>query len=265
MCARYTLTAEEKELLKENNYKLIGDYNPDSNVAITDFGFIVTSDEPTLVQKMHFGIVPHDADSKSLRYDTWNIRSEEVMDKKTYAPLMKNRKTCLIIMDGFYEWHEEDNKEKQPWRFVVPGRKTFCCAGLWSRWVDPITGEDYDSFGIMTCKANETVGEIHEKKRMPVILDKADEHTWLNKKLSIDELLSLCVPYSDKKMHRYKVSKKVNKVSTKKIWNKGIELTLPLNTDEELKESMNTKQVKPRKPKDEKKLPPESNQGNLFG
>ncbi|RZK45535.1 MAG: hypothetical protein EOO97_00905, partial [Pedobacter sp.] len=92
MCARYTLTAEEKELLKENNYKLVGEYKPDSNVAITDFGFIVTSDEPTLVQKMHFGIVPHDAKSKSFGYDTWNIRSEEVMDKKTYAPLMKHRK-----------------------------------------------------------------------------------------------------------------------------------------------------------------------------
>jgi putative SOS response-associated peptidase YedK len=263
MCARYTLTAEEKELLKENNYKLVGEYNPDSNVAITDFGFIVTSDEPTLVQKMHFGIVPHDAKSKSFGYDTWNIRSEEVMEKKTYAPLMKHRKTCLVIMDGFYEWHEEGNGDKQPWRFVVPGRKTFCCAGLWSRWVDPTTGEDYDSFGIMTCQANETVGEIHEKKRMPVILKKADEHTWLNKKLSIEELLSLCVPFPDKDMHRYKVSKTVNKVSTKKAPNKSIDLTLPLNSDDEPKLLPKKQEVRLNKPKVNKKpLPPE--QPSLF-
>jgi putative SOS response-associated peptidase YedK len=263
MCARYTLTAEEKELLKENNYKLVGEYKPDSNVAITDFGFIVTSDEPTLVQKMHFGIVPHDAKSKSFGYDTWNIRSEEVMEKKTFAPLMKHRKTCLVIMDGFYEWHEESDGEKQPWRFVVPGMKTFCCAGLWSRWIDPITGEDYDSFGIMTCQANETVGEIHENKRMPVILKKTDEHTWLNKKLSVEELLSLCVPFADKDMHRYKVSKTVNKVSTKKAPNKSIDLTLPLNSDDDAKTLPKVQEVKLNKPKVNKKTPPPE-QSSLF-
>ncbi|MET3114825.1 putative SOS response-associated peptidase YedK [Pedobacter sp. CG_S7] len=236
MCARYTLTAEEKELLHESNYKLFGEYNPDSNVAITDFGFVVTSDQPTLVQKMHFGIVPHDAKTKTIGFDTWNIRSEEVVAKKTFEPLMRHRKTCLVIMDGFYEWQEEADGDKQPWKFIVPGRKTFCCAGLWSRWVDPLTGEIYDSFGIMTCKANHTVGEIHKKKRMPVILHKSDENTWLSKKLSIDELLSLCAPFPDNKMQRYIVSKKMNKVSTKKAPNKGLGLSLPLNNDKQRKQ-----------------------------
>ncbi|MEJ2883341.1 hypothetical protein [Pedobacter sp. GR22-6] len=39
-------------------------------------------------------------------------------------------------------------------------------------------------------------------------------------------------------MHRYRVGKKVNKVSTKKNPNKGIDLTLPLNTDEEPKKTL---------------------------
>lgn len=253
MCARFTLTAEEADFLKENPYHLVGAYEPDSNVAITDYGFVVTSDAPDLVQKMHFGIVPHDAESKTFGYDTWNIRSEGVMDKKTYRPLMVHRKTCLVIMDGFYEWKEEIKGDKEPWRFVVPGRKTFCCAGLWSRWVDRLTGEVYDSFGIMTCEANNVVGEIHEKKRMPVILHKSEEMIWLNKKLSVDELLALCVPFPDHKMQRYRVSKKVNKVSTKKTPNKGVELTLPLNTDEEVNLPIVTKEKVAKKPKVVKK------------
>lgn len=276
MCARYTLTAEEKQVLKENPYQMTGSYEPDSNVAITDFGYIVTSDEPTIVQKMHFGIVPHDAKDTTLKFDTWNIRSEEVMDKRTYAPLMKFRKTCLVIMDSFYEWKKEDDGERLPFRFTVPGRATFCCAGLWSRWADPITGEHYDSFGIMTCEANELVAEVHDKKRMPVILFKSDESMWLNKKLSIDELLSLCVPFPKEKMNRYRVSKKVNKVSTKKNPNKGVELTLPLNTDEEPERPIVPNVPKPKKTKDPKtwnsegkkkdqqQKPPESNQGDLF-
>lgn len=253
MCARFTLTAEEKDFLKENPYRLVGEYTTDSNVAITDYGFIVTSDEPTLVQKMHFGIVPHDAKSTKLTYDTWNIRSEEVMSKRTYQPLMTHRKTCLVIMDGFYEWKEDIKGDKEPWRFVVPGRKTFCCAGLWSRWVDPITKEVYDSFGIMTCEANKTVGEIHEKQRMPVILHKFEEMKWLNKKLSVDELLSLCVPFPDNKMHRYRVSKKVNKVSTRKAPNKEADLILPLNTDEVPRNPIKPKELVPKKPKTQKK------------
>lgn len=260
MCARFTLTAEEKDFLKENPYHLVGEYHPDGNVAITDFGFVVTSDQPDIVQKMHFGIVPHHAKTKTLSFDTWNIRSEEVMEKKTYRPLMVHRKTCLVIMDGFYEWKEEVKGDKEPWRFVVPGRKTFCCAGLWSRWVDPLSGEVYDSFGILTCEANHTVGEIHEKKRMPVILHKPEEMMWLNKKLSVDELLSLCVPFPDAKMERYRVSKKVNKVSTSKVSNKGTDLILPLNVDEE------PGQLEPPKKKETKKASvkkrPDSTQGS---
>jgi len=263
MCARYTLTTEEKELLQENKYKLVGEYHPDSNVAITDIGFVVTSDEPTLVQKMHFGIVHHYAKTKAIGFDTWNIRSEEVLTKKSYEPLMRHRKTCLVIMDGFYEWQEEANGEKQPWKFVVPVRKTFCCAGLWSRWVDQNTGEVYDSFGIMTCKANDTVGEVHQNKRMPVILHKSDENTWLNKKLSIDELLSLCVTFPDNKMQRYQVSKKVNKVSTIKVPNKGMELSLPLNKDMKANQLIVTKENEVYK-KQIRRKPEQPEQPNLF-
>jgi putative SOS response-associated peptidase YedK len=246
MCARYTLSAEEKQILKENPYQLVDGYEPDSNIAVTNPGYVVTADEPTLIQKMYFGIVAHDAAANRLTYDTWNIRSEEVMEKKTYRPLMKFRKTCLVIMDSFYEWQTVDG-EKLPYRFTVPGRKTFCCAGLWSRWVDPETGDQYDTFGIMTCKANDLVAEIHEKKRMPVILHKIDEAAWLNKKLSTDELLSLCVPFPDRLMCRYRVSQKVNKVSTAKSPNKGMDLTLPLNTDDERLKPVVRKQSRPGK------------------
>jgi len=261
MCVRYTLTAEEKQVLKENPYQMTGPYEPDANIAPTDFGFIVTSDEPDLIQRMHFGIIPHDAKTNKLTYDTWNIRSEEVMEKRTYKPLMVHRKTCLIIMDSFYEWQKKDS-ESLPYRFTVPGRKTFCVAGLWSRWIDP-AGEYYDTFGMMTCVANNLVGEIHEKKRMPVILHKIDEKNWLNKKLSVDELLALCVPFPDKWMHRYRVSKKVNKVSTKLNPNKGIELTLPLDFDEEAIKPVLPAEPKVKKPK-VPKAPPPPDQPDLF-
>lgn len=228
MCARYTLTAEEKEILKNNPYQLVGAYEPDANIAVTDGGLVITSDEPDIIQQMSFGIVPHTASSNVLTFDTWNIRSEEVMEKKTYAPLMKHRKTCLIIADSFYEWQKITDTDKRPYRFTNE-RKTFCFAGLWSQWVNPETGEKYRTFGIMTTEANKTVGEIHDKQRMPVILHRNEELRWLNKKLTVEQLLEMCKPYPDHLMSRTQVSKKVNKVSTKKSPNKGLDLIKPYN------------------------------------
>ncbi|MET3114626.1 putative SOS response-associated peptidase YedK [Pedobacter sp. CG_S7] len=233
MCARFTLTAEQKDILKSYPFQFTGEYQPDSNIAITESGFIITADEPDLIQRMGFGIIPYWAKSKRLEYDTWNIRSEEVMEKPTFAPLIENHKTCLVIADGFYEFEGLPDGRRQPWRFIVNNRKTFVMAGLWSEWVDPETNEAFRTFGIMTTVANKMVARIHKKKRMPVILPLKFEKRWLNKKLSSEELLKLCTTLPDASMSCFKVSPKVNKVSTKKMPNKGIDLAKPYNTDDE--------------------------------
>lgn len=277
MCARYTLTAEEKEILKENKYTLADEYKPDPNIAISDFGFVVTSDEPDLVQRMRFGIIPEDSETAHVDFATFNIRSEEVLDKPTFEPLIRFRQTCLIIADGFYEPETVSENDKRPWRFVTE-RKTFCFAGLWTQWTDPITGEVINSYAIMTCKSNNTVEEKHKKGRMPVILPKVYERMWLNKKLSVEELLSLCVPYPDHLMNCYRVSKKVNQRSTREKPNKDMSLIDPVE-DEPRQQNIFGADLPPKKePEKEPKTwnsqgkkkvkkqgPPSSDQGNLFG
>lgn len=271
MCARYTLTAEEKEILKENKYALTEDYKPDTNIAISDYGFVVTSDEPELIQRMRFGIIPEDSETAQVDFATFNVRSEEILDKPTFEPLIRSRKTCLIIADGFYEPETVTENDKRPWRFVTE-RKTFCFAGLWTAWTDPLTGEVINSYAILTCKSNNIVEEKHKKGRMPVILPKACEKMWLNKKLSVDELLALCVPYSNQLMSCYRVSKKVFQRG-----NKDEDLTKPV-VDEPRQQNIFGADLPERKepePKPKtwnnqgtkkvrKPEPPKSDQGNLF-
>ncbi len=229
MCVRYTLGAEEKEILKAHPYQIIGEYQPNYNLAPTNLGVIITADEPDILQHMRFGIVPYWAKSLKLTYDTWNIRSEDVLESKMYGPLIRNHKTCLIIADGFYEWFNA-KPERLPYRFTTE-RKTFCFAGLWSEWQDPETKEKFRSFGIMITEANKTVAEIHyEKPRMPVILPRNLERTWLNKSISPTELLTLCVPYPDSLMKRTRVDKRVNSVNKKDKPNNDAGLIFPLNT-----------------------------------
>ena len=229
MCARYTLTKSEKELLAAYNVKLPF-HEPNYNLAPTQLGLVITADEPEVAQAMHFGLIPHWAESTRLNFSTLNARSEEAAANRTWAPLLSHHKTCLVIADGFYEWDKKSGSSV-PYRFVLTDRDIFAFAGLWSQWKNKLTGDVYRSFSIMTTVANETVGKIHDPKfRMPVILDKAKESAWLSMELGVEGLLTLCQPYPDDAMRAYQVSTAVNTAAVKSVPNNKPEMILPLNS-----------------------------------
>jgi len=232
MCSRYTLSKKEKEILKAYQVELPPAIHPNYNLAPTQEGLVITADEPGIAQKMHFGLVPYWAESIKMDFSTLNARSEEAATRKTYAPLLKHHKTCLILADGFYEWDKKSGNPL-PYRFILKDRELFAFAGLWSQWKDKFSGEVYRSFTIMTTKANETVGKVHDPKfRMPVILDQHEEGLWLNKNLSVTELLSLCDAYPDNQMESFRVSTAVNGTVINKEHNNRPELMLPLSAQE---------------------------------
>lgn len=229
MCARYTLTKSEKELLKAYNVKL-PEFEPNYNIAPTQESLVITADEPELAQRMHFGLVPFWATDTKLTFSTLNARSEEAQTNRTWSPLLSHHKTCLVIADGFYEWDKKSGTSV-PYRFVLNDREVFAFAGLWSQWKNKLTNEVYRSFTIMTTKANETVGRVHDPKfRMPVILDQSEEKLWLSKELSVPDLISLCGPYPDDLFKAFQVSAAVNATVINKAHNNRPELILPLNS-----------------------------------
>lgn len=230
MCARYTLTRKQEEILKAFTASMMEPFAPNYNLAPTQNGLVITADEPSLVQPMHFGLIPYWAADTKLNIATLNARSEEVLEKKTYAPLITKHKTCLVLADGFYEWDRKSGKPL-PYRFELNDRPLFAFAGLWSQWKSKDGSQVYKSFTIMTTKANETVGKVHDPKfRMPVILEQQDERLWLDKQLSPTDLLQLCVPYPDDKMKAYRVSTDVNAATVKGAINNRPELMMPLNS-----------------------------------
>jgi putative SOS response-associated peptidase YedK len=125
-----------------------------------------------------------------------------------------------VLADGFYEWGEAADG-KQPYRITRADESPFAMAGLWTRWRPTVSQTDLSAFGdgagsedpdpvqtfcILTCAANETVGEIHD--RMPVILDPGTERKWL----TADESAAsdLLVPAPDASLSIYPVSRSVN-------------------------------------------------------
>jgi putative SOS response-associated peptidase YedK len=230
MCARYSLTREEKRLTALYYASLKEPYEPNYNLAPTQEGLVITSDEPGLIQPMHFGLVPYWAENTKLNISTLNARSEEVLEKKTFAPLIQKHKTCLVLADGFYEWDRKSGKPL-PYRFILKDRDLFAFAGLWSQWKSKDGSQIYRSFTIMTTQANQVVGKVHDPKfRMPVILNRFQEEFWLSKNVSPTDLLSLCQPYPDKLMEAYRVSTDINATVVKGVINNKPELMLPINS-----------------------------------
>ena len=62
---------------------------------------------------------------------------------------------------------------------VVKDKEIFSFAGIYSEWID--NKETCQTFSIITTDANELMSQIHNtKRRMPLIIAKEMENTWLN-------------------------------------------------------------------------------------
>jgi putative SOS response-associated peptidase YedK len=217
-------------ILEAFKIQISDEYKPNYNLAPTQNGLVITADEPDIAQPMHFGLIPYWAADTKPNISTINARSEEALEKKTYAPLIQKHKTCLVLADGFYEWDRKSSKPI-PYRFVLKDREIFSFAGLWSQWKSKDGSQVYRSFTIMTTEANNVVGKVHDPKfRMPVILDDYNERLWLDKELSPAALLNLCKPYPDDRMEAYQVDTAVNSTMIKGVINNKPELMLPLNS-----------------------------------
>ncbi len=72
-------------------------------------------------------------------------------------------------------------KRKDPMVHHHVENEILSIAGLYDEWTATGTGEKFSTFSIVTTDANDLMAEIHNSgKRMPVILDKFAEETWLN-------------------------------------------------------------------------------------
>ena len=138
----------------------------------------------TLVQKIqmyNWGLMPNWTNDLSFRKNTLNAKIETINIKPSFKDSIENR--CLILLDGFYEWQWLDvkGKKKQKYLITLPNGEPFALAGLWNIWIDKKTNEKLETYTILTTEANEHMSVIHNsKKRMPVILEKAEEKEWLD-------------------------------------------------------------------------------------
>ena len=204
MCGRFSLTSNEAEL--NLRFELEGGtapYVPRYNGAPTQMMAVITNEVPNKLSSFRWGLIPPWAKDISIGNKMINARAETITEKPSFrTPLFSKR--CLVPADGFFEWQQDSGK--QPFRIFVKSSSVFAMAGLWERWKSP-QGEIVNSFTIITTEANSFMQPIHN--RMPVILEKENEKTWLLS-TNPDEILQLLKPYPSSDMDAYTVTKLVN-------------------------------------------------------
>ncbi len=214
MCGRYSLVAGADQLALRFDFDAGGlDLAPDYNVAPTQSVLTVrAADGPGDDRRhreavlMRWGLIPSWARDKSIGHRMINARAEAVAERPSYRTALQRRR-CLVIADGFYEWQRE-GKARRPMRITLRSGEPFAFAGLWETWRDP-EGERIQSCTIITTTPNGLVSAIHG--RMPVILPPDLEDLWLDPDVKDSAILSdILAPYPAEYMRAYEVSALVN-------------------------------------------------------
>jgi putative SOS response-associated peptidase YedK len=152
--------------------------------------------EPPLTQARElvqgtWGLIPWFAKEPRVAYSTQNARSEELTQKASYKQPWARAQRCIIPAWTFDEPNWETGRNVW-WRFARADGQPWGLAGLWATWVDPATGEVFESSTMLTVNADACplMSRMHkpdprlaadaQDKRAVVPIDPADVDTWLH-------------------------------------------------------------------------------------
>ncbi len=211
MCGRFVKKSTKEELRARFGFQNTPPQNTlfDARYNIApsqEHPILIVMNDKRIVTSMKWGLVPYWAKDLKIGFKMINARAEGINEKPSFkAPLRKRR--CLIMADGFYEWHKIDKNTKVPYYFRLKSDEPFAFAGLWDEWKRD--GQTLRTFTIITTEPNEIMKPIHN--RMPVILAENDEAKWLDPELTEPkEVLPLLKQYPSDQMECYQVSTIVN-------------------------------------------------------
>ena len=209
MCGRYSLSHSKEKLEERFKVKMTEPWKPRYNVAPTQIMPVITNKNPTEFSFFKWGFIPGWSLNDASSLNMINARAETILSKAPFKQVMKTQR-CLIPADGFFEWKKQ-GKNKIAYRITLNSDDAMAFAGVWDSWERPRDGEIINTFSIITTESNQLMKEIHD--RMPVIIPKDLESTWLEEKLTETEIQMMLKPFDTDKMNCYKVNKIVNSTS----------------------------------------------------
>lgn len=211
MCGRFVRHSDLRLIEKTFNVDEIDagvENQANYNIAPTQLVLAVVASGRKRLTQFYWGLVPFWAKDRTVGQRMINARLETVDEKPSFRQAFQKRR-CLIVADGFYEWKGEKG-QKQPWLLSPAQGGPFGFAGLWETWRDE-EQKIYPSCTIITTAASDSIKDIHH--RMPVILTTQAHTRWLDTdNHDAAGLKSLLMNEHLKDLTRLAVSTRVNDV-----------------------------------------------------
>ena len=200
---------------------------------------LATKETKYKIQAAKWGLIPfwtkRQPDYGSMMR-TINCRDESLIENRGMWNTMKQRKRCIVVAEGFYEWLKKNNgKEKIPHFMKRKDGGLMCFAGLWDCVQYEGAEEKLYTYTIITTDSNKQVKFLHD--RMPVILEPGSEEMrmWLDPgKVGWNkELQGMLKPFQGE-LECYQVDKAVGKVG-----NNSPSFVVPIDSKENKKNIAN--------------------------
>ncbi len=219
MCYSTALRKQREEITKKLRHTFNADFEVSESFQpyyhLNGFSHgnlqIIKMGDLSCTHSSSWGLVPdwakNDPDAFRKKTNTLNARSESIFEKLSFK-ISAKEKRCLILADGFFEPHHQNNVPIPHFCFQPtmedPKGTLFMFAGLYNE-----LDSTHITATILTTAANGFFAELHnKKKRMPLILDETYYKDWLNPRLSqqsINELIA--TGFTDKSFKAHRVSR----------------------------------------------------------
>lgn len=202
MCGRYGFTDPDLFYDRFDIEVHLAELRDNYNVAPTQEMPVVERHSPNSAHIRYWGFKPGWSPKVLI-----NAQAEKLATSKAWSKAFRESR-CIVPASYFFEWQRLE-EGKQPFLIKLKNEKMFGFAGLLLTYHDE-NKKEQTGFVIITTTPNKTMEKIHN--RMPVILRKEDEDTWLNPdETDPDRLMKLLNPYPDEEMEAFPVSSLVNK------------------------------------------------------
>lgn len=229
MCGRYVQVTTVEKIEKRFNVTAdpeeAAEWQANVNVSPGEKAPVITSENPTELQWMHFGMRPHWAQKSMLLI---NARAEGdhnksnsmdytgakgIIQKPAFRKPIRSQR-CIIPADAFFEGPEKEKLSKPYLVYLKNKKRPFAFAGVYDEWVNEATGEVFKGFSIITTAANKVTHAIGHH-RCPMILPPEHESNWLNTALPLQDVVELLRPFPSDEMNAYPVDAKMKDTKVK--------------------------------------------------
>lgn len=211
MCGRFSVTIEEEQFEKVSGAKAPKNYKPRYNAAPGQILPVLIKNNNLQNSKLDWqqfkwGLVPGWAQNENVGNKAVNARVEGIDEKPTFKYSFQYQR-CLVIADSYYEWKGQ-GKNKIPYRILKKDESPFFMAGLWEIWNKG--RQPLYTFTIITLPAKGIAAEVHD--RMPAILPKGQEGTWLDSSSFLDGFEGYINQNVEQNLKMYPVSRALGNV-----------------------------------------------------